>query len=88
MITVTGKIIAAIGIGISRLIEEAMAPMSTRYDLYNAFLTNIYDRMQRGKLQVTPEFQKKFVNHFITRSDAQNYMVLGDPAARLRISTN
>lgn len=65
---------------------QAMSPMSTRYDLYNAFLTNIYDRIQHGRLEVTPDFQKKFVNHFITRSDAQNYMVLGDPAAHLRIS--
>ena len=64
---------------------RAMSPMAARYDLYNAILTNIYDRMQRGKLQITPEFQKKFVNTFITRSDAQNYMILGDPAVRLRI---
>jgi hypothetical protein len=64
---------------------KAMSPMATRYDLYNALLTNVFDRMQRGKLQITAEFQKKFVNNFITRSDAQNYMILGDPAARLRI---
>ncbi len=50
-----------------------------RYDLYNAFLTNTYDRMQRGK-QMPSEFHKKLVNQFITRSDAQNYMILGDPA--------
>lgn len=63
---------------------HAMAPMSTRYDLYNAFLTNTYDRMQRGK-PLPPDFDKKLVNQFITRSDAQNYMILGDPAAHLRI---
>ena len=63
---------------------HAMAPMSTRYDLYNAFLTNVYDRIQRGK-PLPPNFEEKIVNQFITRSDAQNYMVLGDPAAHLRI---
>jgi len=63
---------------------QAMAPMSTRYDLYNAFLTNAYDRMQRGK-PMPEDFPKRLVNQFITRSDAQNYMVLGDPAACLRI---
>jgi len=65
---------------------HAMAPMSTRYDLYNAFLTNTYDRMQRGK-PLPPDFDKRLVNQFITRSDAQNYMILGDPAAHLRIPT-
>jgi hypothetical protein len=65
---------------------RAMTPMSTRYDLYNAFLTNTYDRIQRGNFEVTPAFQTKFVNQFITRSDAQNYMVFGDPASHLRIS--
>jgi Peptidase family C25 len=63
---------------------HAMAPMSTRYDLYNAFLTNTYDRMQRNK-PFPPDFDKRLVNQFITRSDAQNYMILGDPAAHLRI---
>lgn len=62
----------------------AMAPMSTRYNVYNVFLTNTYDRMQRGK-PLPADFDNRLVNEFITRSDAQNYMILGDPAAYLRI---
>jgi hypothetical protein len=66
---------------------HSMAPMSTRYDVYNAFLTNTYDRIQRKK-PLPADFDKRLVTQFITRSDAQNYMVLGDPAARLRIPLN
>ncbi len=65
----------------------AMGDMNKRYDLGNALLTNTFDRIQKGKLKMTPELQGRFANAFITRSDAQNYMVFGDPAVRLRIPT-
>ena len=29
--------------------------------------------------------RERFIDAWITRSDAQNYMIYGDPAARLRI---
>lgn len=63
----------------------AMAEMNKRYDVGNALLTNAFDRLQRGRTRVTPEFQSRLASTFITRSDAQNYMIFGDPAARLRI---
>ena len=66
-------------------IGQAMAEMSKRYDIGNALLTSTYDRLQRGKIQVTPQFLTRLASAFITRSDAQNYMIFGDPAVRLRI---
>jgi hypothetical protein len=63
----------------------AMSDMNKRYDLGNAQLASTYDRMQKKKIKLTPEFHASLVNAFITRNDAQNYMVFGDPAARLRI---
>ena len=63
----------------------AMEAMNNRYNISNALLTSAYDRQQRGTLKWTPETSRRFVDQWILRSDAQNYMVLGDPAARLRI---
>jgi hypothetical protein len=63
----------------------AMEDMSRRYAVCNAVLTNAYDRQRRGRLQWTETLRERFLDSWITRSDAQNYMVLGDPAARLRI---
>jgi hypothetical protein len=63
----------------------AMQDMSARYSVCNALITSTYDRQQRGSFAWTPESKAKFLDRWITRSDAQNYMVLGDPAARLRL---
>jgi hypothetical protein len=63
----------------------AMQDMNTRYSICNAQITSTYDRQRRGKLAWTPEEKTRFLDRWITRGDAQNYMVLGDPAARLRL---
>ncbi len=63
----------------------AMAEMCKRYDIANAQLTGLVDRLKRGRLKEDDEFRARLASAFITRSDAQNYMILGDPAARLRI---
>ena len=63
----------------------SMSDMNKRFNLGNALLTNAYDRLQKGRINETPEFWKLLVDTFITRSDAQNYMIFGDPAVRLRI---
>jgi hypothetical protein len=63
----------------------AMTNMNKRYDILNAMLTDTMDRHQRGKLEVNTTFQSWLADTFITRSDAQNYMIFGDPAVRLRI---
>lgn len=66
-------------------VGRAMAAMNERYSTTNAILTGTYDRLKRGRVQPTPQFWSKLADTFITRSDAQNYLVFGDPGARLRI---
>ena len=63
----------------------AMGMMNQKYIVTNAMLTNTYDRQQRGRIQWTESLVRRFVDTWIIRGDAQNYMVFGDPAARLRI---
>lgn len=66
----------------------AMDDMNKRYDICNAIITNTYDRMRRGKLKWTADLEQKFLDNWITRSDAQDYMIFGDPAAKLRIPSD
>jgi hypothetical protein len=63
----------------------AMEDMNKRFSVCNTLLTNTYERRERGELEWTADVQKRFVDTWITRNDAQNYMLLGDPAASLRI---
>jgi hypothetical protein len=63
----------------------AMEDMNKKYSVCNIMLNNVYDRLKRGSFKWTPETERRFVDTWIIRSDAQNYMVFGDPAARLRI---
>ena len=63
----------------------AMTDMNKRYDAGSVILASTYDRLKRGRIQTTPEFYRRLADAFITRNDAQNYLVFGDPAARVRI---
>ncbi len=63
----------------------AMQPMNERYSTLNALLTNTYDRVQRNAMQWTPESQTRFLDSWLLRGDAQNYMVFGDPAVSLSL---
>lgn len=63
----------------------AMSDLNKRFDYANAQLTLSFDRMVRRKQVLTPTQRKQLANTFIFRSDAQNYLVFGDPAASLRI---
>ena len=63
----------------------AMSDMNKRFDYANAQLTLTFDKMMRRRLETTPALRQQLANTFIFRSDAQNYMVFGDPAAGLRI---
>jgi hypothetical protein len=66
-------------------IGMAMVEMNKRYDITNAILTSTLDRLARGKIRINSDYFSRIADTFITRSDAQNYMVFGDPAVRLRI---
>jgi hypothetical protein len=59
--------------------------MSGVYSVCNAVITGTYDSLQKGKLVWNPKREARFLDTWIRRSDAQNYMVFGDPGARLRI---
>lgn len=63
----------------------AMEGINERYSLCNALLTNTNDRIQRGTMTWTEEAMAGFVDTWITRGDAQNYLIFGDPAASLRL---
>jgi hypothetical protein len=63
----------------------AMQDMNNRYSVCNALITNTYDRQKRGKLKWDAALEARFLDNWITRGDAQNYMIFGDPAVRLRI---
>jgi hypothetical protein len=63
----------------------AMHDMNTRYAVCNALITSTNDRLRRGKLKWNAQLEARFLDIWITRSDAQNYLIFGDPAARLRI---
>lgn len=63
----------------------AMEGINERYSLCNALLTRTHDRIQSGEMTWTEESKATFVDTWITRGDAQNYLIFGDPAARLRL---
>jgi hypothetical protein len=63
----------------------ALADMHKRFNITNALLTDVYDCDRKGKIQWDQQFRARLASTFITRSDAQNYMIFGDPAAALRI---
>jgi hypothetical protein len=65
-------------------VGRALLEMNRRYNVCNSLLTNTFDRLERGKLRIE-DVRQSLIQAFITRSDAQNYMLLGDPGAFLRI---
>jgi hypothetical protein len=63
----------------------AMEGINERYSVCNATLTRTQDQIQRGTMTWTEESKASFVDTWITRGDAQNYLIFGDPAASLRL---
>lgn len=63
----------------------AMDDLNKKFGISNIIINNVYDRLKRGTFTWTPETARRFVDTWIIRSDAQNYMVFGDPATHLRI---
>ncbi len=60
----------------------ALQNMNVRFNNANAYLTNIFDT---SGFNIRPDLMPRVASTYIFRNDAQNYMVFGDPAARLRI---
>jgi hypothetical protein len=63
----------------------ATEDMNKKFGVSNIMLTNTYDRLKHGTFKWISDSEKRFLDMWIIRSDAQNYMVFGDPAAHLRI---
>ncbi len=63
----------------------AMEDMNKKYSISNIVLNSYYNNLKSGTFKWTLEGERRFVDTWIIRNDAQNYMVFGDPAARLRI---
>ena len=69
-------------------IGYAMKDINERYSLSSAILAGIYDRIGKGKMKWSQPKERDFINLWVTHLDARNYMILGDPAVRLRIPTS
>lgn len=61
--------------------------MNERLGIGNHMLANAADRIASGAEVMTPEKNSTLVEYWITRTDAQNYMLFGDPATYVRIPT-
>jgi hypothetical protein len=69
----------------TRPLGLALEWMNRRYATGSAVLSSALDRMRRPGGSFDQEMRAGIADAFIFRSDAQNYHVFGDPAARLRI---
>lgn len=66
-------------------IGRSLEDLNKRYDINNSIITNLIDQLQKGKIEITSSFYDKIADLFITRTDAQNYMIFGDPATRINL---
>jgi hypothetical protein len=63
----------------------ALQNMNMRYNNANAYLTNLLENSAAHGTGPSREQLPRIASTYILRNDAQNYMVLGDPAVRLRV---
>jgi hypothetical protein len=66
----------------------AMNQMNSRYDFESNRISRMYDKLRRNRVDNITEFQLNLSERWLSRADAQNHMVFGDPATRLRITTS
>ena len=53
----------------------AMQDMNNKYSTSSLMITGTWDRYQRGKFEWNEEREGRFLDTWITRGDAQNYMI-------------
>jgi hypothetical protein len=63
-------------------VGQSTQDFSKRYATYSADLLNMLDPGRPGAVRPT---DAELVGRWVERNDAQNYVILGDPAARLRV---
>lgn len=62
----------------------SLGDMNKRYDLLSCVLASYMDGIKTGRIDPESEtIVHQIAETFMTRNDAQNYMVYGDPAARI-----
>lgn len=66
----------------------ALAEMNGRFHQLNLMLSNVLDQIARGELRWDEVARSRLASTFIMRSDAQHYLVFGDPAAACRVATD
>lgn len=66
----------------------SIRPINDRFNICNAILTKMYDDMRKQEFEWKPQSNEDICDNWILRSDAQNYLIFGDPAAKLRIPQN
>jgi hypothetical protein len=64
---------------------RALEDMNARYAGFNAMIAAMYDDKQRTGRSLSLVERDRLIENWILRGDAKNYMLLGDPAAGLRI---
>jgi hypothetical protein len=65
---------------------RAMLEMSKRLALLSDLFATLSSSLMNNEIARTPEFRSRMSWDFIARNDAKNYMIFGDPAARLLIA--
>lgn len=63
----------------------AMSDLNVRFNHLNDRLTDVLDSQKRGTYAGSAGERAQLAEDFITRTDAQNYLVFGDPGAGVRI---
>lgn len=63
----------------------ALGRMTGRYGQLSAELARTYQKIDTDEFVLTTERRERLANTFITRNDAQNHLVFGDPAALIRL---
>ncbi len=66
---------------VGRSLEE----MNKRYDIENAVIVNRIDQAKKQS-EFSEKLYTSIAEEFILRSDAQNYMLLGDPAVKINVT--
>lgn len=71
----------------ARPIGFAMTGMAERLNSENGVVANMLDSQKRGKV-IDNKFYMDLSDHFLRRTDAQNFLIFGDPAVSLRLPDN
>jgi hypothetical protein len=71
-----------------RTLGMVLYSMNEKLKQGNEFLVETYDRVKSGRENMASEKKAVFVEEWITRTDAANYMLFGDPATRVRLPSS